>query len=336
MTARTNKKTHPSLAGSQVGQSPTRNKRKGTAAVSHVQIPASINEAIDCLSGLDSLLTAKEWERAAIVWAFTTDENKGGRGVTGNVSTSGQVSLSEFARLKIKGLRSREVIIRYRKAWAKAIEDGLAADVEPGRSADLPTASWHDYYIVPNTGWARASDDERDAFTEAAAEHGSSAKEAARIAKNHSALAAAIKADPRTAFAAANALGHADIEAKQAALNKLSADPEVTPPAPALPRPSETANLSEKYAAAQDQEEAARKNRGDLRVIAADAELHRAKRSIRAAMSEIEHVVLSDEDRAYLRDEIAKVVKLADLFTGHLDGDVTDWDAALASLVGGE
>src|SRR5690606_31795901 len=147
------------------------------------------------------------------------------------------------------------------------------------------------------------------------------------IAANNKAMIAAIKADPQTARAAASALGYADIEAKQTAFNNLSRDPEVT--APTLPRPSETADLAGKYAAAREHEEAERKGRTDQRILGADAHLHKAKRSIRSAMSEIEHVALTDEDRAYLRDEIAKVVKLADLFTAHLDGDVTDWDAAL-------
>jgi hypothetical protein len=42
-----------------------------------VQIPTSIDGAIDALNGIEELLTAREWERAAIVYAFTREDGHG-------------------------------------------------------------------------------------------------------------------------------------------------------------------------------------------------------------------------------------------------------------------
>lgn len=90
------------------------------------------------------MITASEWQRAALVWAFTTGENKGGRGK--NLPTNGQVSISSFAALEISGLTKRDTVAKYRKAWKLAIEgseelglkDGVATDVKPGDLIDLP------------------------------------------------------------------------------------------------------------------------------------------------------------------------------------------------------
>lgn len=65
------------------------------------------------------LVTATEWKRAAIVWAFTTDQQVGGRG---KVLKCEQVSVSQFAALEIAGLNAPNTITKYRKAWKLAIE----------------------------------------------------------------------------------------------------------------------------------------------------------------------------------------------------------------------
>ncbi|MBA2633833.1 MAG: hypothetical protein H0U86_12690, partial [Chloroflexi bacterium] len=64
-------------------------------ATSTIQIPASLDEAVSNLNGLAALLTAKQWERAAIVFAFTTDEANG----RGNRGTSTALSARAFAEL---------------------------------------------------------------------------------------------------------------------------------------------------------------------------------------------------------------------------------------------
>lgn len=233
-----------------------------------------------------------------------------------------KVSAQQFGR---DSSTSAPRILRYLAAWEKAAAAGHvphAADLTPGEDVDLDVEalpSWNEFYTGAAGDFRIHSEERKQALIRQAEADGIGRGKVQEIAANNKAMAAAIKADPQTARAALEALN----------LARDTAEPEA-------PRPSDTADLDAKYAAAREREEADRKQHSDQRVLGADAHLHRAKRSIRSAMTEIEHVVLTDEDRGYLRDEIAKVVKLADLFTAHLDGDVTDWDAALASLVGGE
>lgn len=96
------------------------------------------------LGGLDRLLTAKEWERAAIVYAFTTNEDKGGR--PENLSDRGQVSfpasISAFAGLGFAGLLKRQTVAMYRSRWQDAIDQGLASPVSPGDEIELPDVEW--------------------------------------------------------------------------------------------------------------------------------------------------------------------------------------------------
>lgn len=98
-----------------------------------VQVPASIEEAIADLGGLGALLTAKQWARAAIVYAFTEPgENRFSTGKTG------RYTLADFARLGIAGLRDAETVAWVREAWQDAIADGQAKDVKPGDHVTLP------------------------------------------------------------------------------------------------------------------------------------------------------------------------------------------------------
>ncbi|QOF31949.1 Uncharacterised protein [Mycobacteroides abscessus subsp. massiliense] len=83
------------------------------------------------LKGLGELITASEWKRAAIVWAFTSGA------VKGHKSTSG-LSVSDFLAHDINGLNSKTTVAKYRKAWKLAIERGFATDVKPGDLIDLP------------------------------------------------------------------------------------------------------------------------------------------------------------------------------------------------------
>ena len=106
-----------------------------------ITIPATIEAATEALDGVDALLTAKEWERAAIVYAFTY-ESKGGRGTGGNLTETGQVSITDFAKRKIKGLERRETIAYYRLNWKAAIAAGKAVEIGPGDKVTLPDMKW--------------------------------------------------------------------------------------------------------------------------------------------------------------------------------------------------
>lgn len=96
-----------------------------------IQIPASVNEAVEKLGSLGKLLTATEWERAAIVAAFV--EEGEGRGKSVNASSS--ISPQEFAALGITGLRSKDTVRRYVRAWM----DEVGTRPQAGHSVSLPS-----------------------------------------------------------------------------------------------------------------------------------------------------------------------------------------------------
>lgn len=122
-----------------------------------VQIPRSIDDAKERLNGLDRLLIAQGWERAAIVYAFTEDVARGEVGRGRNRSRNSVIySCAEFAELGIHGLLHHETVRTHRRNWQKAIEKGWAVHIEPGDEVELPE---EDY---PHTGNGGGS---RDAFT---------------------------------------------------------------------------------------------------------------------------------------------------------------------------
>lgn len=95
-----------------------------------VRVPSSIEEAVKQLEGLEVLLVAKEWERAAIVYAFTDD------------SEGGPTSISAVAAMGIRGLQSRNTVRKYRDAWQFAVDTGAAERVGPGDMVTLPDLGW--------------------------------------------------------------------------------------------------------------------------------------------------------------------------------------------------
>jgi hypothetical protein len=104
-----------------------------------IQLPRTIGSAQKILEGIEGLLTAKEWEKAAIVWAFTYESSPGPK-AAGEIGIDlYRSSISDFARKGISGLKTKVTIIAYRKAWKKAIDEYGAADVKPGQKVTLPT-----------------------------------------------------------------------------------------------------------------------------------------------------------------------------------------------------
>lgn len=103
-----------------------------------VNIPATIEDAISELDGIGALLTAKQWERAANVWAFT-EPQQGRRNLVGKPT---KLTVREFAELGIAGLQHHETVAAYRNAWQAAINSGHAKAARPGRPARLPDIDW--------------------------------------------------------------------------------------------------------------------------------------------------------------------------------------------------
>jgi hypothetical protein len=102
-----------------------------------VTMPASIDEAVGALTGIEKLLQAREWERAAIVATFVRAQESGGR--PGKAATSrGFLNYDQFAALGINGLRHRDTVRMYEKRWLDVA--GTAPD--PGEKVTLPTEKW--------------------------------------------------------------------------------------------------------------------------------------------------------------------------------------------------
>ena len=95
---------------------------------------------------MGALLTAKQWERAAIVYAFT---RPGGKGIKSSDTVDLALLPHEFAALGIRGLTRPQTVAEYRNAWKAAIDDGKASEVAPGDNVPLPTIAWKDVFGEP-------------------------------------------------------------------------------------------------------------------------------------------------------------------------------------------
>lgn len=98
---------------------------------SDFRIPSDVDD-------VRTLLTARAWERAAIVYAYV-ERRQGHRTSTGS---GGRYSVEAFAALGIAGLRSIDTVRRYLRAWERAIELGWTGEVSPGDHVQVPDAPW--------------------------------------------------------------------------------------------------------------------------------------------------------------------------------------------------
>jgi hypothetical protein len=97
-----------------------------------VTIPPTLDAARSALGGIDRLLTAKEWERAATVAAFVRLPGSGAK-----VSTD-FCSPGEFAEHGIRGLSSHVTVRSYVERWLKTV----GSHPTPGEVVTLPDAPW--------------------------------------------------------------------------------------------------------------------------------------------------------------------------------------------------
>jgi hypothetical protein len=100
-------------------------------------------ELSERLTGLERLITAKRWERAAIVYAFTTNVR---RRTDLHPEVGFPVTMGRFAQLGFTGLTSKDTVARYRAAWQLAIDEGHASPTVPGQTdVALPELDYPGY-----------------------------------------------------------------------------------------------------------------------------------------------------------------------------------------------
>jgi hypothetical protein len=155
--------------------------------LSSITIPKTIESAKTALGEVGALLTAKSWERAAIVYAFT---GPGQPGPQGNRPATPRISFADFARLGIVGLTDNNTVSDYHEAWDKAIKAGAASEVKPGDTISLPKLPW-----PPGQTSRRGS-------------HGTETEARAYIARNPQVAVDAVKAVPAVAAAVTTAIAH--------------------------------------------------------------------------------------------------------------------------------
>jgi hypothetical protein len=104
-----------------------------------MRVPKTIDGAVKQLAGIGKLVTAKEWERAAIVYAFTCPHDPISKS---NLSDKGQVSWSTFASYGIIGLKSQDTVRAYWDNWNYAISKRKAKRIKAGDEIAIPKLDW--------------------------------------------------------------------------------------------------------------------------------------------------------------------------------------------------
>lgn len=185
-----------------------------------VTLPADYASAISEVGGIAALLDKNGWKAAAFLACYV----KPGAGHGGRKLADQRVSVVKFARdLKAKGW-SENVIRRHYDAWEAAHEAGVvqhaAADLVAGERIELPDTGWSEWYPSPTEADSRYQIEDKDEILAEAVADGLTGSKAVDIAKNTKSMAAAIKASPKVAAAAAQALvdkGDIDVLSKATA-----------------------------------------------------------------------------------------------------------------------
>lgn len=164
--------------------------------MSTINIPPSIEAAVDVLVGVEALLRAKEWERAAIVAAFVSPDNgHGGREETG--SSAHLLSARAFAQLGIAGLKSHHTVGEYAERWLAERPRPI-----PGGTVDLDgLPEWRK--PDPGTRYEPGKDGAVQRIVDQPATVG-------RALAENPELVAKVIADPTTARVLGTALGKTD------------------------------------------------------------------------------------------------------------------------------
>lgn len=131
-----------------------------TALVVPVQVtvPGTIEEAQAALDRVGGLLMAGHWGTAAVVYAWTREDGRGGdrRSLTFKRTSEIEMSCEEFSALGIRGLSSDNTVRKYRRAWEHAVKQGWAEPARRGQPVFLPsqpfTAAPDDPHVSNNSG----------------------------------------------------------------------------------------------------------------------------------------------------------------------------------------
>lgn len=279
------------------------------------------------------------WTVARLIAASVDGTSAGGRpSKTGAAGAGSKVSASQAAALMSK---SKHTILAYLAAWNAAAADGLCVPSsgltpEDGATANLPDAEWSDYYT--NTKPRGVGIDQVE-------------KRAAEDPEYRNRLAEVV-APERTPAATLNEWAGSEHQmkgilsgttgsgsaARRFIREAIKADPAVALEASqALEGRAKESDFAARAARADERDEAERKDRGGVRYLAADGLLVTAKRKLREAINEIHEAKLSDEHRDLIRERAAEIAQLAQMLRAEADGNASvDWDAELASLMGGE
>lgn len=168
--------------------------------MTRITLPSSQEDAVEKMGGIASLLDKNGWKAGA----FIASACKPGTAGWKQSATSGRLSFTAFAKaLDAKGW-SKTIINRHFVAWEAAADAGIvphADELAYGEAVEVPTDGWSEFYPP---AWQSAEN--ADDIAAAAAEAGIGGSKVHDIAKNPSALAAAIKASPKAREAAAAAL----------------------------------------------------------------------------------------------------------------------------------
>lgn len=123
------------------------------AIPTQVTVPATIQDTVDVLDCVGGVLAAGHWGTAAVVYAWTEDQ-QGSNQYQKKVSDA--LGIEEFARLGIRGLTSAPTVRKYRRAWEYAMDQGWAELATPGRRIVLPaqpfTGGPDDPHVSQNSG----------------------------------------------------------------------------------------------------------------------------------------------------------------------------------------
>jgi hypothetical protein len=118
-----------------------------------IYLPKDIDQAINKLASLGSLGAARQWEQAALVSLICESKGRGRPSKkTTNVSSFKKMSIDELARKGVYGLKSKDAIRAYLRAW----EISGQPPVMPGVKIELPSQDFPDISDLYTVGAAPA------------------------------------------------------------------------------------------------------------------------------------------------------------------------------------